>query len=134
MSLQAHLLSRHGHGPKSSVIALDENFQERKISPKRKFLAGYPYGHPAKNFGQALEVQEKQAFCGGYPAQTSMEKLRSQNGLIFCSLNFGLISLMEKQPTTPPHKNDPPKQKHSLRKSFRSGLCRLSSFFPFLNK
>ena len=36
--------------------------QERKFSPKRKFLAGYPCGHPAKNFGQALQILEKEAF------------------------------------------------------------------------
>ena len=27
-------------------------FSETKFSPKRKFLAGHPCGHPAKNFGQ----------------------------------------------------------------------------------
>ena len=52
--------------------------QERKFSPKRKFLAGYPCGHPAKNFGQALQIMEKQAFRNGHPALTSMKKLRSE--------------------------------------------------------
>ena len=33
--------------------------QERKFSPKRKFWAGRPCGHPAKNFGQALQMLEK---------------------------------------------------------------------------
>ena len=36
--------------------------QERKFSPKRKFSAGHPCGQPAKNFGQALQILEKQAF------------------------------------------------------------------------
>ena len=49
-----------------------------KFSPKRKFLAGYPCGHPAKNFGQALQILEKQAFWNGHPARTSVEKLRSE--------------------------------------------------------
>ena len=53
-------------------------FQERKFSPKRKFLAGYPCGHPAKNFGQALQILEKQAFWNGHPTRTSMKKLRSE--------------------------------------------------------
>ena len=33
--------------------------QKRKSSPKRKFWAGYPSGHPAKNFGLALQILEK---------------------------------------------------------------------------
>ena len=53
-------------------------FQEQKFSPKRKFLAGYPCGHPAKNFGQALQILEKkQAFWNGHAARMSMKKLRS---------------------------------------------------------
>ena len=52
--------------------------QKRKFSPKRKFLAGYPCGHPAKNFGQALQILQKQAFWNGHPARTSMKKLRSE--------------------------------------------------------
>ena len=32
---------------------------EQKISPKRKFSAGCPRGHPAKNFGQALQIPER---------------------------------------------------------------------------
>ena len=54
-------------------------FQERKFSPKRKLSAGHPCGHPAKNFGQALQILEKkQAFLNGHPARTSMKKLRSE--------------------------------------------------------
>ena len=41
-------------------------------------MAGYPCGHPAKNFGQALQILEKQAFWNGHPARTSMKKLRSE--------------------------------------------------------
>ena len=52
--------------------------QERKISPKRNFWAGHLWGHPAKNFGQALQILEKQAFWHGRPAQTSMKKLWSE--------------------------------------------------------
>ena len=51
---------------------------EGKISPKRKFWAGYPSGHPAKNFGQALHIMEKQALGHGHPARTSTKKLRSE--------------------------------------------------------
>ena len=54
------------------------NNQEKKISPKRKFWAGYPCGHPAKNFGQALQILEKSAFRHGHPARTSTKKLRSE--------------------------------------------------------
>ena len=36
--------------------------QERKISPKRKFWGRYPCGHPAKNFGQALQILENKHF------------------------------------------------------------------------
>ena len=38
--------------------------QERKISPKRKFWPGHPCGHPAKNFGQALQILEKKKHFG----------------------------------------------------------------------
>ena len=51
--------------------------QKRKISPKRKFSAGRPCGHPAKNFGQDLQVLEKQAFWHGHAERTSTKKLRS---------------------------------------------------------
>ena len=44
-------------GPKKH--SKNSDFQGRKFSPKRKFLAGYPCGHPAKNFGQALQILEK---------------------------------------------------------------------------
>ena len=52
--------------------------QERKFSPKRKFSAGHPCGHPAKNFGQALQILEKQALRNGHPTRTSMKKLRPE--------------------------------------------------------
>ena len=51
--------------------------QERKFSPKRKFLAGYPCGHPAKNFGQALQILGKQAFWERTLVDIH-EKLRSE--------------------------------------------------------
>ena len=53
-------------------------FQKRKISPKRKFSAGRPCRHPAKNFGQALQMLEKQALWHGHAARTSTKKLRSE--------------------------------------------------------
>ena len=59
-------------------IGLREVVQEQKFSPKRKFLGGCPCGHPAKNFGQALQILEKQAFWNGHPARTSMKKLLSE--------------------------------------------------------
>ena len=57
---------------------LVQTSQERKFSPKRKFWAGHPCGRPAKNFGQALQILEKQAFRNGHPTRTSMKKLRSE--------------------------------------------------------
>ena len=33
-----------------------------KIGPKRKFSAGRPCGHPAKNFGQVLQILENKHF------------------------------------------------------------------------
>ena len=60
------------------LIENRRNGQERKISPKRKFLTGYPSGHPAKNFGQALQILVKQAFWHGRAARTSTKKLRSE--------------------------------------------------------
>ena len=53
-------------------------FQEREFSPMRKFWAGHPCEHPAKNFGQALQILEKQAFRNGHPTRTSMTRLRSE--------------------------------------------------------
>ena len=61
----------------SSVVFLVSS-QERKFSPKRKFWAGHPCGRPAQNFGQALQILEKQAFRNGHPTRTSMKKLRSE--------------------------------------------------------
>ena len=52
--------------------------QERKISPKRKFWARHTCGHPARNFGQALQSLDKQAFLHGHAARTSTKKLRSE--------------------------------------------------------
>ena len=53
-------------------------YQKRKISPKRKFSAGRPCEHPAKNFGQGLQILGKQAFWHGHAARTSTKKLRSE--------------------------------------------------------
>ena len=54
---------------------ISRHMQERKISPQRKFWAGYPCGHPAKNFSQALQtLKKKQAFWHGHTARTSMRK------------------------------------------------------------
>ena len=60
-----------------SLVFSYQGNQERKFSPKRKFSAGHP-GYPAKNFGQPLQILEKQAFRNGHPARTSMKKLRSE--------------------------------------------------------
>ena len=51
--------------PKSRDLA-----PERKISPERKFWAGYPCGHPVKNFVQVLQILEKQACWHGHPTRT----------------------------------------------------------------
>ena len=65
-----------------------ELFQEQKISPKtEEFSAGRPGGHPAKNFGQALQILEKQAFGHRRAARTSTKKLRCEN--------FGLVPLLD---------------------------------------
>ena len=50
--------------PESAKNIATDKGQERKFSPKRKFLAGYPCGHPAKNFGQALHILEKNKHFG----------------------------------------------------------------------
>ena len=50
---------------------------KRKISPKRKFSAGHPCGHPAKNFGQGLQILENK-HLHGHAAWTSTQKLRSE--------------------------------------------------------
>ena len=63
-------------GPK--MITHTHFYQERKFSPKRKFWAGHPCGHPARNFGQALQILEKQAFRNGHSTRTSVKKLRSE--------------------------------------------------------
>ena len=43
--------------------------QERKISPKRKFWDGYPCGHPAENFSQALQSADRKKASGKGPRQ-----------------------------------------------------------------
>ena len=66
LSMQLYLADRPNRtSVESSIKALEgiwvssSLFQERKFSPKRKFSAGHPCGHPAKNFGQALQILEK---------------------------------------------------------------------------
>ena len=43
-------------------------------------MAGYPCGHPAKNFGQALDPDpgKNKHLGNGHSARTSMKKLRSE--------------------------------------------------------
>ena len=53
-------------------------FRNEKSAQRPKFSAGRPCGHPAKNFGQALQILEKQAFWHGHAARTSTKKLRSE--------------------------------------------------------
>ena len=60
------------------AVAHHSMFQERKSSPKRKFLAGYPCGHPAKNFGQALQILENKHFGTDIPRGRPRKKLRSE--------------------------------------------------------
>ena len=72
------LVDFFGHCPRKKKQKKIHQNQERKFSPKRKFSAGHPCGHPAKNFGQALQILEKQAFRNGHPTRTSMKKLRSE--------------------------------------------------------
>ena len=52
--------------------------EQRKSAQRPKFSAGRPCGHPAKNFGQALQILGKQAFWYGHAARTSTKKLRSE--------------------------------------------------------
>ena len=69
-----------------SVLALPI-IQKRKISPKRKFSAGRPCGHPAKNFGQALQVLENKHFGTDMPRGRPRKNFGLKNlGLIFRSL------------------------------------------------
>ena len=71
-----------GAGAKFSIFGAEilpsNSFQERKISPKRKFSAGHPCGHPTKNFDQARQILENKAFWHGRPVRTSTKKLRSE--------------------------------------------------------
>ena len=65
-----------------SPNCITRNFQNRRISPKRKFSAG----RPVKNFGQALQILEKkQAVWHGRAARTSTKKGLKNFGLIFRS-------------------------------------------------
>ena len=51
--------------------------QKRRVSPKRKFGAGYPTGNPSKNFGQALQIlEEKHSWtcCADIHERTSVWK------------------------------------------------------------
>ena len=52
--------------------------RNEKSAQRPKFSAGRPCGHPAKNFGQALQIVEKQAFRHGHAARTSTKNLRSE--------------------------------------------------------
>ena len=78
--------------------------QERKFSPKRKFLAGYPCGHPAKNFGQALQILEKKNkhFGTDIPRGRPRKNFGLKNfGLIFRSLIFWPGSVPIRRPRMP---------------------------------
>ena len=72
--------------------SLRPRIQERKFSPKRKFLAGYPCGHPAKNFGQAIQILEKNKHFGtDIPRGRPSKKLRSEKlraNFPFCKNEF----------------------------------------------
>ena len=57
---------------------LVRSFRNKKSAQRPKFSAGRPCGHPAKNFGQALQILGKQAFLHGHAARTSTKKLRSE--------------------------------------------------------
>ena len=60
---------------------------ERKIRTKRKFSAGYPCGHPTKNFGQALQILENKAFGTDIPCGRPRKNFGLKNfGLNFRSL------------------------------------------------
>ena len=76
----------------------DAGIQERKFSPKRKFSAGHPCGHPSKNFGQALQILEKTAFQNGHPTRTSMKKLQSEK----LRADFLSLGIADSLQTTPP--------------------------------
>ena len=59
------------------------DFSETKNQPREEvFRAGRPCGHPAKNFGQALQVLEKHKFWHGHAAWTSTKKLQSDKLLV----------------------------------------------------
>ena len=54
------------------------SFRNEKSAQRPKFSAGRPCGHPAKNFGQPLQILEKRAFRHGHAARTSTKKLGSE--------------------------------------------------------
>ena len=64
-----------------------EGNQKRKSSPKRNFSAGHPCGHPAKNFGQALQIEEekKSSLARMCRADVHKRPLSENIGLIFRS-------------------------------------------------
>ena len=72
--------------------------QERKFRPKRKFWAGYPCGLPARNFGQALQILEKNKHfhtdipCGR-PWKTSVWKTSGWFFVPYLQSGFGVIFL-----------------------------------------
>ena len=69
------------------MLLLISTVQKQKIGPKRKFSAGCPCAHPAKNFGQALQILEKkQAFRHGHAARTSTKNFGLKNIGLFCFL------------------------------------------------
>ena len=80
------------------------NFQQRNFSPKRKFLAGYPCGHPAKNFGQALQILEEEAFCTEIPRGRPQKNFGLKNfGLIFRSIKFSQFYFQVRSTLTRSH-------------------------------
>ena len=79
--VSSYVKERLGGNYSWAGVAFFQQEQNIKISPKRKFWAGYPCGHPAKHFGRAIQIlekQKKQAFRRGHPARTSVKKLRSE--------------------------------------------------------
>ena len=52
--------------------------RNEKSAQRGSFRPDVPADIRPKNFGQALQVLEKQAFWHGHPARTSMKKLRSE--------------------------------------------------------
>ena len=83
-----------GQNTGTAFPALRLGVQKRKISPKRKFSAGRPCRYPAKNFGQALQILEKQALGTDMPRGRPRKDFGLKNfGLIFRSLGVVLYLL-----------------------------------------